>query len=332
MQRLFLRLRPAASVVLAATIAGWSWTAVDCAAHAQDWPSRPVKVIAPNAPGGLTDIIARLTGDRLSKTFGQPFVLDNRGGGGGIIGTEAAVRSPPDGYTLYFGGASQITVNQLVKKLSYDPVKDLVPISMVSSNGFALVVHPDLPVHTLGEFIDYVKAHPGKLNYAAAGYGQYSHLAPAALAARVGLDMVLVPYQGTPAALVGMISGTVQMFFGNVSDVIELVNSGKARMLAISTAERIPQLPDVPTVAETVPGFVLTGFVGYFAPVGTPRPIVDRISKALIAICREPEIVKTMAAVSNQAEGTTPEAYAAYIQAALPIARSAVEAAGLLLK
>jgi tripartite-type tricarboxylate transporter receptor subunit TctC len=327
-----MHLRPAAGIILAAaTIVGVAWAAGGDAL-AQEWPSRPVKIIAPNAPGGLTDIIARLTGDRLSKTFGQPFVLDNRGGGGGIIGTEAAVRSPPDGYTLYFGGASQITVNQLVKKLSYDPVKDLVPISMVSSNGFALVVHPDLPVHSLREFIDYVKAHPGKLNYAAAGYGQYSHLAPAALAARAGLDMVLVPYQGTPAALVGLVSGTAQMFFGNVSDVIELVNGGKARMLAISTAERIPQLPDVPTVAETIPGFVLTGFVGYYAPAGTPRPIVDRIAKALIAICREPEIVKTMAAVSNQAAGTTPEEFAAYIQAALPVARSAVEAAGLMLK
>ena len=207
-------------------------------ARAQDWPTRPVKVIVPNGPGGISDTLARLTADRLSKTFGQPFVIDNRGGAGGIIGTEAAARAPNDGYTLYFGGGAQFTVNPLIKKLAYDPIKDLTPISMVSLNGMALAVHPDLPVRSLREFIDYVKANPGKLNYGVAGLGQSSHLAPAALAARAGLDMVVVPYQSTPPALVGLVSGTVQMFFGNVSDVLEIVHGGKARLLALSTAQR----------------------------------------------------------------------------------------------
>ena len=163
---------------------------------------------------------------------------------------------------------------------------------MVSINGMALVVHHDLPVRSVREFIDYVKANPGKVNYGVAGLGQSSHLAPAAFAARAGLDMVVVPYQSTPPALMGLLSGTVQVFFGNVSDVMELVQSGKGRLLALSTEKRVPQFPDIPTVSETVAGFVMTGWIGYFAPTGTPRPIIDRVAKALAAICREPDVVE----------------------------------------
>jgi tripartite-type tricarboxylate transporter receptor subunit TctC len=299
-------------------------------ASAEDWPSRPVKVIVPYGPGGIADTLARLTADRLAKSLGQPFIVENKGGAGGIIGTEFAARSPNDGYTLYFAGGAQFTVNPLINKLSYDPIKDLTPISMVSINGMALVVHPDLPVHSVREFIEYVRAHPGKINYAVAGLGQSSHLTPAAFAARTGLDMVAVPYQSTPPALVGLIAGTVQVFFGNVSDVMELVRSGKGRLLAISTAQRVPLFPDVPTVAETVPGFVMTGWIGYFAPAGTRPSIINQLSKTLAAICREPDIVNTMAPLGVDIAGTTPEEFAAAIRADLPIVRSAVEASGLL--
>jgi len=291
-----------------------------------------VKVIVPYGPGGISDILARLTADRMTKMFGQPFVIENRGGAGGVIGTEFAARSPNDGYTLYLGGGAQFSVNPLVKKLTYDPLTELTPISMVSINGMALTVHPDLPARSVREFIDFVRANPGKINYASAGLGQSSHLTPAAFAAREGLDMVVVPYQSTPAALVGLLSGAVQVFFGNVSDVLELVQSGKARMLAISTEKRVAQFPNIPTVNETVPGFVMTGWIGYFAPAGTPRPIIDRVSKALVAICREPEVIRTMANVGIDAVGNSPEEFAAAIEADLPIVRSAVEAAGLLRK
>jgi len=301
-------------------------------ASAEDWPSRPVKIVVPYGPGGISDTLARLTSDRLAKRFGQPFIIENKGGAGGIIGTELAARSPNDGYTLYFGGGAQFTVTPLVKKLAYDPLKDLTPISTVSLNGMALVVHPDLPVRSVREFIDYVKAHPGKINYGVAGLGQSSHLTPAAFAARTALDMVAVPYQSTPPALVGLIGGSVQVFFGNVSDVMELVQSGKGRLLAISTAQRVPQFPDVPTVAETVPGFVMTGWIGYFAPAGTPPSIINQLSKALAVICRDPDIVKTMTAVGVDTVGTTPEEFAAAIKDDVPIMRAAVEAAGLLKK
>lgn len=299
---------------------------------AQEWPAHPVKVIVPYGPGGISDTLARMTADRLSKAFGQPFVIENCGGAGGVIGTEAAARSPADGYTLYFAGGAQLTVNPLVKKIAYDPIKDFAPISMVSVNGMALTVHPDLPARSVREFIDYVRANPGQINYASAGLGQSSHLTPAAFAAREGLNMVVVPYQSTPQALVGLLSGSAQVFFGNVSDVLELVHTGKARMLAISTQKRVAQFPDIPTVSETVPGFVMTGWIGYFAPAGTPRPIIDKLAGFLIAICREPDLVRTMANVGIEAVGDTPDEFAAEIEADLPRARAAVEAAGLLRK
>jgi tripartite-type tricarboxylate transporter receptor subunit TctC len=302
------------------------------AVTAQEWPAHPVKVIVPYGPGGISDTLARVTADRLAKTFGQPFVIDNRGGAGGVIGTEAAARSPADGYTLYLAGGTQLTVNPLVKKLPYDPLRDFAPISMISINGMALTVHPELPARSVRELIDYVRANPGKINYASAGLGQSSHITPAAFAAREGLNMVVVPYQSTPQALVGLLSGSAQVFFGNVSDVLELVHTGKARILAISTDRRVAQFPDIPTVSETVPGFVMTGWIGYFAPTGTPRPVIERLSKALVAICREPELARTMANAGVEAVGDTPEDFAAAIAADLPIVRAAVEAAGLLRK
>jgi len=318
--------------VLGALATGLSLLLLPASVAAQEFPDRAIRLIVPFPAGGPNDIIARVVGQRMSELAKQPVVIDNRGGAGGVIGTEAAARSPADGYTLYLAGGAQLTVNPLVKKLPYDPLKDFAPISMVSVNGMALTVHPDLPARSVREFIDYVRANPGKINYASAGLGQSSHLTPAAFAAREGLQMVVVPYQSTPQALVGILSGSAQVFFGNVSDVLELVHSGKARMLAISTEKRVAQFSDVPTVSETVPGFVMTGWIGYFAPAGTPRPIIDKISRALVAICREPDLVSTMEKAGVDAVGDTPDAFAAAIQADLPIVRSAVEAAGLLRK
>ena len=301
-------------------------------AHAQDWPARPVKVVVPYGPGGIADVFARLTADRLTKVLGQPFVVESRAGAGGAIGTEYVVRSPPDGYTLYFAGGGQFSVLPLMQKLSYDPLKDLTPISMVTRNGMAFAINNDLPVRSLREFIDYARAHPGKINYGATGLGSSSHLAPAAFAARERLDMVVVPYTATPPSIVALINGTVQLFFGNVSDIVGSVQGGKARLLAFSTAQRLPQFPDVPTVAETVPNFVMTGWNGYFAPAGTPRAIINRLAQAVAAVCRDPEVVKLMADLSVDAVGGTPDELAAAIAADLPIYRAAVEAAGLMRK
>jgi tripartite-type tricarboxylate transporter receptor subunit TctC len=299
---------------------------------AQDWPAQPVKVVVPYGPGGIADVFGRITAERLTRLFGKSFIIENRGGAGGAIGTEAVVRSPPDGYTLYFAGGGQFSVVPLIQKLSYDPVRDLAPISMVTRNGMAFTVNLDLPVHSLREFVDYARANPGKINYGATGLGSSSHLVPAAFAARQGLDLVVVPYTATPPSILALINGTIQLFFGNVSDVVASAQARQVRLLAFSTEKRLPQFPDIPTVSETVPGFVMTGWNGYFAPAGTPRSIIDRLAQAIATVCRDPEVVKTMADLSVDAVGGTPEQLAATIASELPIYRAAVQAAGLRLQ
>ena len=300
--------------------------------HAQEWPTQPVKVVVPYGPGGIADVFARITADRLTKVLGKPFVVESRGGAGGAIGTEYVVRSPPDGYTLYFAGGGQFSVVPLMQKLSYDPIKDLMPVSMVTLNGMAFVVNNDLPVYSLREFIDYARANPGKINYGATGLGASSHLVPAAFAARERLDMVVVPYTATPPSIVALLNGTIQVFFGNVSDILGSVRAGKVRLLAFSTEKRLPQFPDIPTVSETVPNFVMTGWNGYFAPAGTPRPVIGRLAQAIATVCHDPQVIKLMSELSVDAVGSTPDELAAAIAADLPIYRSAVEAAGLMRK
>jgi tripartite-type tricarboxylate transporter receptor subunit TctC len=326
MRRCWSRLLLHAAILAAAAAAAIA------AAEAQEWPAHPVKVVVPYGPGGIADVFGRITADRLTKVLGTPFVVESRGGAGGAIGTEYAVRSPPDGYTLYFAGGGQFSVVPLMQKLAYDPIRDLAPISMVTLNGMAFAVNNDLPARSLREFIDYARANPGKINYGATGLGASSHLAPAAFATRERLDMVVVPYTATPPSIVALINGTIQLFFGNVSDVLGPVQSGKVRLLALSTARRLPQFPDVPTVSETVPGFVMTGWNGYFAPAGTPRPIIDRLARAIATVCRDPDVVKLMSELSVDSIGGTPDELAAAIAADLPIYRAAVEAAGLLRK
>jgi tripartite-type tricarboxylate transporter receptor subunit TctC len=298
-------------------------------AHAQEWPSRPVRIIVPYGPGGIGDLLVRLMTERLTKVFGQAFVLENRPGGGGVLGMEYAAHSAADGYTLAQAGGNQFSVVPLMQKLNYDPVKDLTPISIIAANGMALAVNPDLPVHSVKELLDYAKANPGKLNYGTGGVGTSSHLVPAAFAARAGLDMVAIPYQSTPASILAVINGTVQVFFGNIPDIVESYRGGRVRLLALSNAQRIPQFPDLPTVAETVPGFVMTGWNGFFAPAGTPPPIIRRLSQAIAAICRDPEVVKTMTRLSLEPVGNSPEEVAETIRQELPIYRAAATAAGL---
>jgi tripartite-type tricarboxylate transporter receptor subunit TctC len=299
------------------------------ASWAQDWPNRPVKVVVPYGPGGITDVIARLFGDRLTKAYGQPFVIENRGGAGGAIGTEYAARSRNDGYTLYFAGGAPITIVPQMQKLSFDPTQDLTPVGMVTVNGMALTVHPDLPVHSVREFIDYVRARPGQINYSVGGIGTLSHLAPALLSAREGLTMVTVPYQSMPPAITALLSGTVQVFFGNISDVIEPIRIGKVRLLAMSTPTRSPEFPDVPTVAETVPGFAVTGWHGFFVPAGTPGAIVEHLSNTLVGIGRDATIVKSLGNLGIDVAGSTPDGLAQAIQADISLFKAALDAAGL---
>jgi len=259
-------------------------------AFAQDWPARTVRVVVPYGPGGIADVFGRITADRLTKVLGQPFVVESRGGAGGAIGTEYVVRSPNDGYTLYFAGGGQFSVLPLMQKLAYDPLKDLTPVSMVTRNGMALAVNNDLPVRSTREFIDYVRANPGKVNYGSTGLGSSSHLAPAAFAAHQKLDMVVVPYQATPPSILALISGTIQVFFGNISDIVESARSGKVRLLAISSEQRVAQFPEVPTVAESgLPGFESSNWFGIYGPRKLPAAIAQRWNEAVNRYLQTPQ-------------------------------------------
>jgi tripartite-type tricarboxylate transporter receptor subunit TctC len=296
---------------------------------AQDWPDRAVKVIAPVGPGGYTDVMARLTAERLARTFGVPFVVENRGGGGGVIGTEYAVRARPDGYTLWFGGGAQFSSAPLVKKLPYDPITGLTPISMVTINGLGLAISPKLPANDIAEFVAYAKSRPGEVNYGTSGTGQSSHLAAALWMSREKLDLVMVPYPTVPAVMVGLMTGDVQMYFGNMIDVVEQARARKVKLLAVTGAKRLAQFPDTPTLSEQLPNFVFTSWVGYFAPAGAPRHVIDKLSKALSDVCRQNDVAELVADMGAECVGSTPADLAATIQADLPIAKAAVEAAGL---
>jgi len=326
-------MKHASSIVLATTMIAAVLLGLSIgAAKAQDWPTRPVKIVVPYGPGGISDVLARMVADRLTAKFGQRFIIETHPGANGAIGTEYTVRSPADGYTLYHAGGAEFSVVPLMQKLSYDPIKDLTPISMTAVNGMAMAINRDLPVHSVAEFIAYARAHPGKINYASVGRGSNSDLTPAAFAARTGLQLVDVPYTGAPPVILALLNGTIQLFFGNVSDIVGSVRSGDVRLLAVSSAKRLPQFPDVPTVSETVPGFVMTGWNGFFAPAGTPRPIIVRLSQAIAEACHDPELIAKMANLSLEAVGSSPEELAAAIQADQPVYRQAMEAAGLLKK
>jgi tripartite-type tricarboxylate transporter receptor subunit TctC len=300
------------------------------AASAQEWPNRPVKVVVPYGPGGVTDVIVRIYADRLSKAYGQAFVIENRAGAGGAIGTEYAARAPNDGYTIYCAGGAPLTIVPHMQKLSFDPATDLTPVGMITVNGMALTVHPDLPVRSLGEFIAYVRARPGQINYSTGGIGTLSHLTPSLLAAREKLEMVTVPYQSMPPTVAALLSGTVQMFFGNISDIIEPIRTGKVRLLAVSTQNRAAEFPEIPIVAETLPGFVVTGWHGCFAPAGTPQRIVDHLGGALARISRDPTVVKTLGNLGIDTVSGTAEELGQAVRADTALFKTALEAAALL--
>jgi tripartite-type tricarboxylate transporter receptor subunit TctC len=257
----------------------WLATAATCfvlfvslqACSAEEWPARTVRIVVPYGAGGVTDTMARVTADRLGKIFNQSFIVENKPGAGGAIGVDYAMHAPQDGYTLLFVGSTLFTVLPIAQGVNYVPLKDLLPVSITGTNGMILVVAKDAPYSTLSEFIDYARAHPGKLTYSSGGTATNNHLSTAYLAGKEGLDMVHVPFTGGQAALTAVLSKSVDMHFGNSSDLIGPVKSGSVKALAVSTRERMPQLPDVPTVAETIPGFEYIAWNGFAATGGVPK-------------------------------------------------------------
>jgi len=286
------------------------------AALGQTYPSKPIRLIVPFAAGGGNDNIARLVGKHLSESLGQPLVIDNRPGAGGVLGAELAAKSAPDGYTLFLGGVGSHAVNpNLIEKLPYDPIRDFAPVILLAKAPLVLVVHPSVPARTFAEFVAYARKNPGKLNFASNGNGSSAQLAAVMFGSMARVDMVHVPYKGLAPALTDLLSGQVQLMFSSVVAILPHIKAGKLRALAVTGEKRMPSLPEVPTVAESgFPGFEASSWYGILAPAGTPREIVTRLNTEFTRALEQPEVRKTLLADGAEPVGGTPESFAAYIR------------------
>jgi len=303
---------------------------VPLAAIAQPWPQKPIKVIVPFPPGGVTDSLARITADWLTQHLGQPVVPDNRPGASGAIAADLVARAEPDGYTLLAAAAPQLVIVPHVQKISYDPIKDFAPISIVGTNAFALGCNDKTPGKNLKEFADHVRAHPGALNYGSPGVGSVGHLTMALFLVRAGLQMEAVLYKGGGPAMADVIAGHVNCYFGNFNEIVPHAASGRVHVLATSGATRARQLPDVPTVAEQgYPGFRTETWNGYVAPAGTPREIVERIAREIAAGCKDPAFTARLDKIGVDPVCNTPAEFAQTIRDDLRLWKDAVAAAGM---
>ena len=286
-------------------------------AHSQAYPNRPLRDIVPFPPGGGVDIVTRIVTTKLSDFLGQPIVVENRAGGaGGTVGADMAAKATPDGYTLFTCQiASHAISPALYKKLPYNHIKDFVPISLLGITPNVLSVNPSVPVKSVKEFIAWAKASPGKINYASPGVGTSPHLTMELFKLTTGINLVNIPYKGGAPALVDLLGGHVGVMFANLPEHLPSIKAGKLRGLAVSTAKRSPQLPDVPTVAESgVPGFEVTVWYGLCAPAGVPKPIVARLNADVIKTLNSPDVKERLAQNSIEATPSTPEQFAAHIK------------------
>jgi tripartite-type tricarboxylate transporter receptor subunit TctC len=301
--------RRAALKLLAAACAA----AIPARAFAQKWPDRPVKLLVPFAAGGNTDGIARLIGQHLSESLGQAVVVENRVGAGGIVATSALARATPDGYTLMMAALPQLAILPALKETDYDPIADFAPISNIGSNPFCLIANPQFEPKTLQEFVDYVKARPGKLAYASGGTGSLSHLAMVLLCERAGLNMVHVPYKGGAPAAADVIANQVPVYFANLSEAMPHVGRD-VRAFAVSGSRRVSGLRDVPTVAECgYAGFKAETWNGLIAPAKTPQPVIEIVAREAQKALKDPVIVQRFEAYGLEPIGSSPAEFKATI-------------------
>ena len=300
------------------------------AAHAQDWPQRPVRILVPYAPGGNSDGIARIVAQRLGERLGQAFIIENKVGANGAIAADTTIRSAPDGYTLMWAVTPPMAVTPAMTKVAYDPIKDFAPISIVGSNAFVLLVNKDFPPTNVADFISYVRAQKEKMAYAEGSAGSLTHLAMALFLKRADLDMTNVSYRGNAPALTDVMAGHLQMMFSNVSDALPQAQAGAVRLLAVSSAQRAPQIPNVPTVAESgFPGFNVLTWNGLVAPAGTPKPIVDLLAREIAAAVKDPKFIERLETYGVDPVGNTPEEFARVIATDVALWSDAVKMTGL---
>ncbi len=300
-------------------------------ACAQEYPRKAIRLIVPFAPGGGNDTVARAIAQSAGASLGQPVVIDNRAGAGGMLGAQLAAKSPPDGYTLFLGGVGSHAVNpNLHARLPYDPVRDFAPITLIASAPSVLVVHPSLPARTLAEFTALAKASPGRINYASNGNGSSAQLAAVLYESMAGVRMVHVPYKGLAPALVDLLAGEVQAMFSSVVAIVPSIKAGRLRALAVTGKRRAAALPEVPTLDESgVPGYEAGSWYGILAPAGTPQAIVAKLHEAIVHALARPEVRERLVSEGAEVIGSTPQAFAAHITAELARMGKLIRDAGI---
>ncbi len=306
-----------------------AWTEAAFAQSAA-YPTKPVRVLLGFAPGGATDIVARIFAAKLSESLGRSFVVENRPGGGGVTATMLVIKSPADGYTLLAVSGTYTITPAISKTLPYDPLKDLMPISLVNQSPFLVVVHPALPVRNMRDLVNLAKAQPGKLDYGSAGQGSNVQLAVELMNTMAGIKMNHVPYKGTGQALIDLMAGQVQLTVANILSGLPYAKSGRMRGLAVTSERRVSAAPDTPTVSESgVPGYVVTSWNGWLAPAATPADILAKLNAELVKAARLPDIGERMAGDGGEPLGTTPEQFRQHLMHEIARWRKVVQAAGI---
>jgi tripartite-type tricarboxylate transporter receptor subunit TctC len=298
---------------------------------AQNYPSNPIRLVVAFTPGGPSDVLARLVGERIGHHLGQAVIIDNRPGAGGNVAAEIVAKAPADGYTLLMGNNSILATNAaLYRRLAFDPVADFAPISLIGSQPNILVVHPSLPVRSVADLVVYAKQAPGKLNYGSSGYGTAAHLAGELFKQQAGIDLVHVAYRGAAPALTDLVSGQLQMMFATSASVLPFIEGHMLRALAVTTATRSAVEPDLPTVAEAgFPAFEATTWHGLVAPAKTPVTIIDRLNRITAAVLQEPELRQRLTGLGVDIVGDSPAAFAAYIKSETEKWTSLVKQSGI---
>ena len=299
-------------------------------AGAQDYPSRPITIVVPQAPAASSDLLARTLGERLHAAWGQPVIIDNRPGAGGNVGAAYAARAQPDGYTLMVGTDAMMTSNvYLYKNMPFDPVKDFAPITNAGTNIIGLTVNSQLPVNSVAELIAYAKAHPGKIHYGSPGIASPHHLSGELLRQKTGVEIVHVPYRGGGPAANDLLGGHINMAFLSLSSAVPHLPTGKLKILALVEKSRYPAMPEIPTVAETVAGFEMSSWLGMFAPAGTPEPLIARLNEGIIRILTAEAVKEKLAGLGLAVAPSTTAELAAIIKEGLAVRGQLVKAANI---
>jgi len=299
-------------------------------AYAQSYPTRPVRLMVPFAPGGANDVVARMVGVKLSEALGQPVVVDNRGGAGGTIGADIVAKAPADGHTVLIASMGLAVNAVLYPKLPYDTMKDLEPVTLVGEQPNIVVVHPSVPARSMSELISLVRSKPGQISYGSGGIGSTSHLVTVLFLLTGKLDMLHVPYKGLGPAIIDLLGGQVQLVISNVSTALPHVKAGKLRLLAVTTAKRFSMFPETPTVIESgIPGYESSGWYGMLVTARTPKPIVDKLRAETTRILSSPAMKEQFASQGLEAVPTTPDEFSRVLRSDIEKWRKVIKAAGL---